>query len=71
MKKTLLKAFGVLALAATMLMASCSTDASNISSQIDTVLTLSAPEVKVTAYPGMNYVSWKPVRYLSTKMIIL
>ncbi len=61
MKKTLLKAFGVLALAATMLMASCSTDASNISSQIDTVLTLSAPEVKVTAYPGMNYVSWKPV----------
>lgn len=61
MKKTLLKAFGVLALAATMVMASCSTDASNISSQIDTVLTLSAPEVKVTAYPGMNYVSWKPV----------
>ena len=61
MKKTLFKAFGVLALAVTMVLASCSTDASNISSQIDTVLTLAKPEVKVTAYPGMNYVSWKPV----------
>lgn len=61
MKKTLLKAFGVLTLAVTMVLASCSTDASNISSQIDTVLTLQAPVVKVTAYPGMNYVSWKPV----------
>lgn len=31
------------------------------SSQTDTVLNLAAPQVKATAYPGMNYISWKPV----------
>ena len=55
------KVAGLAFLATGLLLASCTTDASNLSSQIDTVLNLSAPVVKATAYPGMNYVSWKPV----------
>ncbi|MBQ5472475.1 MAG: hypothetical protein IIT58_10820, partial [Treponema sp.] len=61
MKKTLAKVAGLAFLATGLLLASCTTDASNISSSIDTVLSLTTPVVKATAYPGMNYVSWKPV----------
>lgn len=61
MKKTLLKAAGVIALAASVILASCSTDMPSLDSRIDTVLQLEAPVVSVKAYPGMNYVSWKPV----------
>lgn len=61
MKKSILKIAGLLAISASLFLASCSTDASNFSSQTDTVLNLAAPQVKATAYPGMNYISWKPV----------
>lgn len=61
MKKSILKIAGLLAISAGLFLASCSTDASNFSSQTDTVLNLAAPQVKATAYPGMNYISWKPV----------
>lgn len=61
MKKSILKIAGLLAISASLFLASCSTDASNFSSQTDTVLNLATPQVKATAYPGMNYISWKPV----------
>lgn len=61
MKKSILRIAGLLAISASLFLASCSTDASNFSSQTDTVLNLAAPQVKATAYPGMNYISWKPV----------
>ena len=61
MKKSILKVAGTLTLAASVLLASCSNATGAFSSQIDTVLYLSAPEVSAVAYPGMNYVSWTPV----------
>lgn len=62
MKKTIAKVAGAFVLAASMLLASCSEDGtSSFNSEIDTILNLSAPVVKATAYPGMNYVSWSPV----------
>lgn len=60
MKKTVLKAAGILA-ATVLLFASCAADDSSYSSQIDTVLYLEKPQVSAKAYPGMNFVSWEPV----------
>lgn len=57
MKKTFLAAAAVLA---ALFFVSCS-DGVSYDSHIDTVLYLEIPEVKATAYPGMNIVSWKPV----------
>ncbi len=59
--KKLMKIAGILSVAASIVLASCSGDASNISSQLDTVLYLEKPQVTATAYPGMNFVSWEPV----------
>lgn len=59
--KKLMKIAGILSVAASIVLASCSGDASNISSQLDTVLYLEKPQVSATAYPGMNFVSWEPV----------
>ncbi|SEQ67357.1 hypothetical protein SAMN04487977_10836 [Treponema bryantii] len=63
MKKRLVKfAAAALSAAAILTLAGCkNTPDFNVSSEIDTVLNLAAPEVKVTAYPGMNFVSWSPV----------
>ena len=61
MKKMLRGIAASLSLAAIVGFAGCSSDVQSYSSQIDTVLELSAPDVKATAYPGMNYVSWTPV----------
>ena len=60
MKKTVLKAAGILA-ATVLLFASCAADDSSYSSQIDTVLYLEKPQVSAKAYPGMNFVSWEPI----------
>lgn len=60
MKKTVLKAAGIMA-ATVLLFASCAADDSSYSSQIDTVLYLEKPQVSAKAYPGMNFVSWEPV----------
>lgn len=57
MKKTFLAAAAALA---ALFFVSCA-DEANYDSHIDTVLYLEIPEVKATAYPGMNIVSWKPV----------
>lgn len=57
MKKTFLAAAAALA---ALFFVSCS-DGVSYDSHIDTVLYLEIPEVKATAYPGMNIVSWKPV----------
>ncbi|MDE5898576.1 MAG: hypothetical protein K2H09_04860 [Treponemataceae bacterium] len=57
MKKTFLAAAAVLA---ALFFVSCADDVA-YDSHIDTVLYLEIPEVKATAYPGMNIVSWKPV----------
>ena len=54
MKKTVLKAAGILA-ATVLLFASCAADDSSYSSQIDTVLYLEKPQVSAKAYPGMNF----------------
>ena len=61
MKKMLRGIFAALSAAVIIGLSSCSSDVQSYSSQIDTVLQLSAPSVKATAYPGMNYVSWTPV----------
>ena len=62
MKKMLVKIASALSAAAILTLAGCSqTPDFNVSSEIDTVLNLAKPEVNVTAYPGMNYVSWTPV----------
>ena len=60
MKKTVLKAAGILA-ATVLLFASCAADDSSYSSRIDTVLYLEKPQVSAKAYPGMNFVSWEPI----------
>ena len=66
MKKSLVKIAAAFSAAAILTLAGCSnpeTPGYNFSSdsKIDTVLNLAAPEVKVTAYPGMNFVSWTSV----------
>lgn len=61
MKKTFLKVVGVLALTALALV-SCKQPTTEYSGSVDTVLSLDTPVVKAKAYPGMNYVSWNPVR---------
>lgn len=61
MKKMLRGIIAALSAAVIIGLSSCSSDVQSYSSQIDTVLQLSAPSVKATAYPGMNYVSWTPV----------
>ena len=61
MKKKLRGIIAALSAAVIIGLSSCSSDVQSYSSQIDTVLQLSAPSVKATAYPGMNYVSWTPV----------
>ena len=62
MKKIMLTAAACIALVGSIFLASCGKDNGfSIDSEIDTVLNLEAPQVKVSAYPGMNYVSWKPV----------
>ena len=62
MKKRLVKFAAAVSAAAILTLAGCSnTPDFNVSSEIDTVLNLAKPEVNVTAYPGMNYVSWAPV----------
>lgn len=60
MKKTILKAAGILA-AAAVLFTACSADDEGFDSRIDTVLYLERPQVKAVAYPGVNIVSWNPV----------
>lgn len=66
MKKSLVKIAAAMSAAAILTLAGCSNPETpgynfNSDAKQDTVLNLSAPEVKVTAYPGMNYVSWSPV----------
>lgn len=66
MKKMLVKIAASVSAAAILVLAGCSTPETpgynfNSDSKVDTVLNLAAPEVKVTAYPGMNFVSWTSV----------
>ena len=66
MKKMLVKIAASVSAAAILVLAGCSTPETpgynfNTDSKVDTVLNLAAPEVKVTAYPGMNFVSWTSV----------
>lgn len=60
MKKSLMKIAGALLAAAALFFAGC-TNGQGYSAAIDTVTTLDTPSIKVTAYPGMNYVSWTSV----------
>ena len=66
MKKSLVKIAAAMSAAAILTLAACSNPETpgynfNSDAKVDTVLNLASPEVKVTAYPGMNYVSWSPV----------
>ncbi len=66
MKKMLVKIAASVSAAAILVLAGCSTPETpdynfNTDSKVDTVLNLAAPEVKATAYPGMNFVSWTSV----------
>lgn len=60
MKKSLLKLAGLISIVASLFLVSCKNDTPTLPS-LDTVLTLDKAQVAVTAYPGMNFVSWLPV----------
>lgn len=60
MKKTLLRRGAVIAAcAAAFVLVSCGE--TEFDGRIDTVYSLDTPEVTAKAYPGVNFVSWKPV----------
>lgn len=59
MKKTLLNACAIIAACATIVLGSCSQ--SEFDGRTDTVYSLETPSVSAKAYPGVNFVSWKPV----------
>ena len=60
MKKSLLKLAGLISIVASLFLVSCKNETPT-SPSLDTVLTLDKAQVSVTAYPGMNFVSWLPV----------
>lgn len=60
MKKSLLKLAGLISIVASLFLVSCKNETPTLPS-LDTVLTLDKAQVSVTAYPGMNFVSWLPV----------
>lgn len=60
MKKSLLKLAGLFSIVASLFLVSCKNETPT-SPSLDTVLTLDKAQVSVTAYPGMNFVSWLPV----------
>lgn len=60
MKKSLLKLAGLISIVASLFLVSCKNETPT-SPGLDTVLTLDKAQVSVTAYPGMNFVSWLPV----------
>lgn len=60
MKKSILKLAGLISIVASLFLVSCKNETPT-SSSLDTVLTLDKAQVSVTAYPGMNFVSWLPV----------
>lgn len=60
MKKSILKLAGLISIVASLFLVSCKNETPT-SSSFDTVLTLDKAQVSVTAYPGMNFVSWLPV----------
>lgn len=60
--KKILSAVALSSLVLSATLMSCSQQAApSYDARQDTVETLATPEVKATAYPGLNYVSWKPV----------
>ena len=62
MKKLLSVGAAALALAASVALISCGTEAGDdYSGATDTVITLATPSVTAKAYPGYNLVSWQPV----------
>lgn len=63
MKRLFKKAFGLtLAVAVSAAFMACKNETPEVESRNESVLSLNEPAIKAVAYPGVNHVSWQPVR---------
>ncbi|MDE6737111.1 MAG: fibronectin type III domain-containing protein, partial [Treponemataceae bacterium] len=61
MKRTLLRQGAIVAACAAVFVFAACSDAPEFDARTDTVYSLETPSVTAKAYPGVNFVSWKPV----------